>query len=126
VAAAAAAVVVVVVAPVVGQDSMLVLVLEDDDYRLPLAEEPVIVGEGDHSHIAAAEEDLVHDCRVGHLGNPLHMVAVGSSSEGLAAVAVAVGVHEEDNVPNTPVEAVESAADRDCTPRNTVEEDLRV
>jgi hypothetical protein len=54
------------------------------------------------------------------------MVVVDSSFEGVV-VAVAEEVHEEDNVPNTPVVgAVDSVADRDCMPRNTVEEDLRV
>jgi hypothetical protein len=124
-AAAAEVVVVVVVAPVVGQGSMLVQALEDDDYRWRRAEDPVIAGEA-HPHIAALEEDLVHDCRVGHLGNLPRMVVVDSSFEGVV-VAVAVEVHEEHNVPNTPVVgAVDSAADRDCMPHNTVEEDLRV
>jgi len=85
----------------------------------------VIAGEVD-PHIAAPEEGLVHGCRGGHLGNLLRMVVVDSSFEGVV-VAVAEEVHEEDNVPNTPVVgAVDSAADRDCMPRNTVEEDLRV
>ena len=82
-------------------------------------------GEAD-PHIAAPEEGLVHGCRVDHLGNLPRMVVVGSSFEGVV-VAAAVEVHVEDNVPNTPVVgAVDSAVDRDCMPRNTVEEDLRV
>lgn len=85
----------------------------------------MIAGEVD-PHIAAPEGGLVHGCRVGHLGNLLRMVVVDSSFEGVV-VAVAEEVHEEDNVPNTPVVgAVDSVADRDCMPRNTVEEDLRV